>query len=126
MAAHVARLAALAALVGACAFGPAVAQAPAATEEFVPAEETPEELPEGPGREETFYACTPCHGFKIVAQQGQTHRQWEETVDLMVERHKMPAIEAADRKLILDYLAAKYPPRAEEATRGWRNPFLAR
>ena len=33
-----------------------------------------EDLPEGPGREETFYACTACHNFKLVAAQGLTGR----------------------------------------------------
>ena len=44
-----------------------VAQSPA----FTPSDEKPEDYPAGAGRDETFYACTPCHGFKIVAQQGQ-------------------------------------------------------
>jgi hypothetical protein len=38
--------------------------------QFIPSDETPEQFPAGPGREDTFYACTACHGFKIVAQQG--------------------------------------------------------
>ena len=57
---------ALAAL--ALAAAPAAAQAPA----FTPRDESPEDYPAGAGREQTFYACTPCHGFKIVAQQGQS------------------------------------------------------
>jgi hypothetical protein len=93
--------------------------------EFTPSEETPEEYPEGAGREETFYACTACHGFKLVAQQGQSRRQWDETLDFMTKAHNMPAIEGQEREVVLDYLAAKFPPRAP-ATRGWQNPFLNR
>src|SRR5918999_3545332 len=44
---------------------------------FAPREESPEEFPAGPGRDETFYACTACHGFRLVAQQGMTRAQWE-------------------------------------------------
>jgi hypothetical protein len=94
--------------------------------EFVPADETPEEYPDRPGREETFYACTACHGFKLVAQQGQSRRQWDETIDFMQDKHTMPAIEGDDRKLILDYLEASFPPRGAPAGRGWQNPFLQR
>ncbi len=78
----------------------------------------------GRGREDTFYACTACHGFKLVAQQGQTRRQWDDTLDWMTERHKMPPPRDADRKVILDYLEAAFPPRT--APRGWQNPFQNR
>ena len=50
------------------------------------AQETPEDYPSGPGRETTFYASTPCHGFQIVAQQGQTRAQWENMGGLPTER----------------------------------------
>jgi hypothetical protein len=96
---------------------PALAQAPA----FTPSQESPLDYPAGPGREQTFQSCTPCHGFKIVAQQGQSRRQWDETLDFMTERHKMPPLEATDRKLILDYLEASFPPRT--SPRGFQNPF---
>jgi hypothetical protein len=90
---------------------------------FSPKEEQPEDYPPGPGREETFYACTACHGFKIVAQQGMVRRQWDETIDLMVERHNMPELVAEDREVVLDYLETTFPPRAT-GQRGWQNPFL--
>ncbi len=97
--------------------GPAVAQAPA----FTPRDESPEDYPAGPGRDDTFYACTACHGFKLVAQQGQTRQQWDDTLDWMTKRHNMPALEGKQRQTVLDYLAAAYPPRT--APRGWQNPF---
>jgi hypothetical protein len=90
---------------------------------FAPKLEQPEDYPSGPGREETFYACTACHGFKIVAQQAMVRRQWDETIDFMVERHNMPELEAQDREVVLDYLASTFPPRAA-GQRGWQNPFL--
>jgi hypothetical protein len=105
------------ALLGAAA---ALAQPPA----FTPRDENPEDYPAGPGRDDTFYACTPCHGFKIVAQQAQSRRQWEDTLDWMTERHKMPPLDGKLRKSVLDYLEATYPPRA--APRGFQNPFQNR
>jgi hypothetical protein len=100
-----------------CAAPPAVAQSPG----FTPTDEKPEDYPAGPGRDDTYYACTPCHGFKLVAQQGQTRRQWDDTLDWMTSRHNMPALAGSQRKVILDYLEATYPPRT--APRGWQNPF---
>jgi hypothetical protein len=100
---------------------PAFAQTPAPT--FEPSEEKPEDYPPGPGRDDTFYGCTPCHGFKIVAQQAQTRRQWEETLDWMTQKHNMPPPDEQMRRTMLDYLEATYPPRAP---RGWQNPFLPR
>jgi len=101
--------------------GPVAAQ----SQGFTPRDESPEEFPAGPGRDETFYACTACHGFKLVAQQGMSRRQWEETLILMNEKHGMPALDAKDREIVLGYLEATYPPRTP-AGRGWQNPFLNR
>ena len=55
-----------------------------------PQEEQPEHYPDGPNREDTFYFCTACHGFKLVAAQGMSRVRWNETFDVMVSRHKMP------------------------------------
>jgi mono/diheme cytochrome c family protein len=90
---------------------------------FTPREESPEEFAAGPGRDETFYACTACHGFKLVAQQGLTRAHWEDSINLMVRRHNMPPLEAKDRETVLNYLEAAYPPRAPAARGGWQNPF---
>ena len=46
---------------------------------FTPREESPEEFVAAPGRDETFYACTACHGFKLVAQQGLSRARWEDS-----------------------------------------------
>jgi hypothetical protein len=43
----------------------------------------------------------------------------------MTEKHNMPALPDKDRKLVLDYLEATYPPRAP-AQGGWQNPFMRR
>ena len=65
-------------------------------------------LPEGPGKEETFYACHGCHSFRLVAQQGLSRKRWDEMLDWMVEEQGMPELEGGERELILDYLAAHY------------------
>jgi mono/diheme cytochrome c family protein len=84
------------------------------------AESSPESLPEGEGREQTFYACTACHGFALVAQQGMTRERWDETLTLMVVRNNMPPLDEEERARVLDYLAKAFPPRR----RGRPSPFL--
>jgi hypothetical protein len=93
------------------------AQAPV----FEPRLEDIETLPEGPGREETFYGCTACHAFKLVAAQGMTRQRWDETIQLMIDKHKMSEPAEAERTAMLDYLEKHYPPRAPRG--GWQNPF---
>lgn len=91
---------------------------------FTPRDESPEEFVEGSGRDQTFYTCTACHGFKLVAQQGMTRAQWDDSISLMIRRHNMPALDDKDRAVLLGYLEAAYPPRAPAAGRGgWQNPF---
>jgi hypothetical protein len=94
--------------------------------QFVPRDETPEEFPAGAGRDDTFYACTACHGFKIVAQQGMTRRQWEDSLQWMTDRHRMSPLPEKEKKIVLDYLEATFPPRAPAPGRGWQNPFSPR
>jgi hypothetical protein len=89
-------------LWGVAASGGALAQGAAPA--FTPADEKPENLPDGPGREETFYACTACHNFKLVAAQGMTRAQWDDSLTWMTTRHNMADIQGADRDLILNYL----------------------
>jgi mono/diheme cytochrome c family protein len=91
---------------------------------FTPREESPEEFAAGSGRDETFYTCTACHNFNLVAQQGMSRRQWDETITLMNEKHNMPKLDDKEREVVLNYLEAAYPPRVQE--RGWQNPFLNR
>ena len=83
----------------------------------------PAGFPAGLGRDETFYACTACHGFKLVAQQGMTRAQWDDSINLMIRRHNMPPLDDKDRDVVLNYLEAAYPPRAPTGRGGWQNPF---
>jgi hypothetical protein len=93
---------------------------------FTPRDESPEEFPAGPGRDDTFYTCTACHNFKLVAQQGMSRRQWEETLAMMTEKHGMPALDPKDREAVLGYLEKAFAPSARAAPGGWQNPFLNR
>ena len=91
-------------------------------QEFTPKAEEPEQYPDGPGRDETFYACAGCHAFRLVASQGFSRERWEETIGLMSERHGMAPLEGKEREVILDYLAKTFPARVQP--RGFQNPFL--
>lgn len=81
-----------------------------------------EDLPDGKGREITFYTCTACHGVALIKAQGLTRDLWDSTFDLMLEKHRMPPVKPAERAEILDYLAEQFPPRRKG--RGGDNPFL--
>ena len=94
--------------------------------QFTPSNESPEEFPAGAGRDDAFYACTACHNFKLVAQQGMTRRQWEDSLQWMTDRHKMSPLPEKDKKIVLDYLEATFPPRAPSPGRGFQNPFAPR
>jgi mono/diheme cytochrome c family protein len=118
--AHVARWLLFAGVAMALSAGIAAAQT------FTPRDESPEDYPVGAGRDETFYACTACHGFKLVAAQGQNRRQWDDTINWMSEKHGMPKLEAKERDIVLNYLEAAFPPRAPSGGGGFQNPFMKR
>lgn len=80
-----------------------------------------EDMPEGKGREITFYTCTACHGVALIKAQGLTRDLWDQTFDLMLQKHRMPPVKPDDRAQILDYLVEQFPPRRR---RGGDNPFL--
>ncbi|MFN3938852.1 MAG: aldehyde dehydrogenase [Gemmobacter sp.] len=107
-------------LVAAALLAAALAAAPAA------AYDEPEDLPEGEGRDDTFWLCSACHSFQVVARQGMSRGMWDDTLTLMVERHGMPELDAEERTLILDYLAEHFGPDLRPARGGWQNPFAPR
>lgn len=84
------------------------------------ADEGPESFPDGPGRDETFYLCTACHGGALIRQQGMSRERWDESITWMTERHGMPRLDGEERRVVLDYLTRAFPPRR----RGPPNPFL--
>ena len=89
-----------------------------------PPEEAPEQYPAHANRDDTFYFCTACHSFKIIAQQGMSRERWNDTIDYMIERHKMVDVQGEHRDQMLDYLSTAFPER--RAPGGWKNPFETR
>jgi hypothetical protein len=83
--------------------------------------ETEAVLPDGAGREETFYGCTACHDTAVIRRSRLGRAQWDGLMDWMVEKHGMTPLEPDQRRLIVDYLARHFGPGT--GARG-RNPFL--
>ena len=71
---------------------------------------TLESLPEYNGRNETFAICSACLSMRLVAQQGLTRDDWEETLEWMTEDQGMAELPADMHNQILDYLAWAFPP----------------
>ncbi len=88
------------------------------------AQETPEALPEAPGREETFYACVACYGTAVIRRSRLTREGWDELMDWMTEKQGMARLEGEDRRVIVDYLARVFPPGTQQQPRRGVNPFL--
>lgn len=105
----------LALIVGAMLLAPPLPVAAAEPEE-------PSALPEGHGRDETFYACTACHSTAVIRRSGFTRRQWDDLMDWMVDKHNMNPLAADERTLIVDYLAGAFPPRRSRPP-AFNNPF---
>ncbi len=84
--------------------------------------EEPTVLPEGQGRDETFYSCTACHSTAVIRRSGFTRQQWDDLMDWMVEKQNMNPLEPDERKLIVDYLAQAFPPRRARPP-AFSNPF---
>lgn len=71
-------------------------------------EDSPEMLPEGPGRDEVFYGCSACHSIKLVQQQGLTRAGWNDLIDWMVEKQDMEKPDEETSVAMLDYLEQHY------------------
>lgn len=71
-------------------------------------------LPEGNGRDEVVGACTACHSAAVIRQQRLSRATWDETLNWMEREQKMPALDAATRIVILDYLEANFGPKPGE------------
>jgi hypothetical protein len=99
---------------------------PGVTPRALPADvthqDTVDSLPPGKGQEETFYTCAACHGTALIKAQGMSREMWDQSFQLMIDRHSMAEPDKADRAMIVDYLAASFPPRRRG--RGGDNPFL--
>ena len=65
-------------------------------------------IPRAPGAEETYYLCSACHSFRLVAQQGLSYESWKATLVWMIEEQDMSTPEPEERELITKYLAKFY------------------
>lgn len=93
----------------------------AATAQIEPAaEDKPENYPDAPHRESTFYFCSACHGFKLVAQQGLNASRWNEIIDTMEQKHGAAETRGEERDAMVEYLSTAFPQKQKP---GWRNPF---
>jgi hypothetical protein len=108
---------------GAAAIAAALVLATAGlAQDFRPRPPAIEDLPEGPGREETFYACTACHGLDLIKAQKMDAAGWERTIDYMIDTHGMFTPDPDHRALIVNYLATAFPAGAPGQQ--YDNPFL--
>jgi hypothetical protein len=87
-----------------------------------PHNDTVADMPDGKGRDTTFYACTSCHGVALIKAQGLTRDLWDASLELMVSRHHMAPMKPEERAEVLDYLVEQFPPRRKG--RSTENPFL--
>ncbi|HZH29007.1 MAG TPA: hypothetical protein VEY95_17670 [Azospirillaceae bacterium] len=81
--------------------------------------ETPDVLPQGRGRDETFYACTACHSSAVIRRSGFSRQRWDQLITWMTDTHGMQRLEGEDRERILGYLAEHFAPKNT-----YTNPFL--
>ncbi len=86
---------------------------------------TIDELPEGPGRDKVFYACTACHGLDIIKAQRLSADRWDEVISVMIDAQGLLPPTPEERKVLVDYLAAAFPESTSPAG-GYVNPFLPR
>ena len=113
-----------AALLGPILLAAALLAGPALAQNVAPSD--PADYPDAPGREEAVTFCGACHSFRIVAAQGMTWVQWDESLKWMVQRHNVPQLENDELDVILGYLERVYPPKATGGRPGWTNPFAPR
>src|SRR5262245_57608502 len=66
-------------------------------------------LPNGEGKELVRKICARCHDLSPITSTGLSRREWDMVLDSMTN---MGAdIAAAERPIILDYLATSFPPK---------------
>jgi hypothetical protein len=64
-------------------------------------------LPEDPNRELVARTCGSCHDLGMVVSAARTREGWDGTIDDMISYGM--SITAADRRLVLEYLARYLP-----------------
>ena len=72
-----------------------------------------QELPPGPGREIVAKRCVTCHEPDLIMQQRLSRVGWGRSLDKMIRWGA--TVEAEERDLMLDYLAAHFAPKLVSA-----------
>ncbi len=65
-------------------------------------------LPDTPGVDTVYYACTACHSVQTFAAQHVTRERWDDLLDWMVTDQNMAPLPPADRTVVLDYLVRHF------------------
>jgi cytochrome c553 len=65
--------------------------------------------PKGPARQVIFNYCTSCHGIDDYAYYAQDRATWDALLDAKHRRLDVP-LPAADRAVLLDWLAERFSP----------------
>lgn len=65
-------------------------------------------LPVGPGAEDTYYTCIACHSTAIIRQQSLTDERWDYLWTWMVEEQGMYEPDEETKELILTYLKTHF------------------
>ncbi len=99
-------------LVGACAIAALVLCASAATSagQLAPRPTRPQVVPpKGPARQVIFKYCTSCHGIDDYAYYAQDRAAWDTLITTKHRGLDVP-FPAADRAILLDWLADRFGP----------------
>lgn len=65
-------------------------------------------LPDGPGAEDTYYQCIACHSTAIIRQQHLSDARWDYLWTWMVEEQGMYEPDDETREIILNYLKTHF------------------
>ncbi len=72
-----------------------------------------QDLPAGPGREETLKGCSGCHGVGVLIGEHRSETLWSSTVSMMASIGA--PISDADFDTVVTYLTAQFGPRPAPA-----------
>ena len=75
-------------------------------------------LPEGDGREATYFTCRACHAVDQFTDRQLARQEWDGLLDEMVAKNGMAAPEPWARQLMLDYLATHFGEQQEDDWEG--------
>jgi cytochrome c5 len=69
----------------------------------------PVSLPKGAGQAQVKAACSNCHAMTIITNARKSRAQWEDSVDIMIDRGA--PVSDANYDLVITYLSKNFKPR---------------